>query len=115
MSSIKVKALINLVEKYTGKKVSLKEAIAQDTYFETFSGAVQFARTAVESKGYEINSDSWFSEINVGNGRPKEGKTNTFNVQLTKNGKESRKLLHIQVYNRGNNISKPYELNFYIS
>lgn len=94
----------------------IKEVIKEssDTYFNTYSSAVQFARAQAEKRGFEINEDDWFSKVNVGPGRPKPGKTSVSQVGLLKNGKEQRKLLHIQVYNRGTNGNE-YELNYYIS
>jgi len=86
----------------------------EDTYFETFSSAVGHAREVAEKKGYEINGDDWWYEINVGQGRPKDGETTKEIIGLIKDGKPQRKALHIQVYNRGTD-NKPYELNFYIN
>jgi hypothetical protein len=95
------------------KKI-IEESI-NEVYFTTFSGAVQKARENVELRGYEINEDDWWDEVNTGQGRPKEGKTTRMTIGLIKNGKPQRKYLHIQVYNRGNNIKHNYELNYYIA
>ena len=46
----------------------------------------------------------------MGPKKPSEGKTNSFSIRLSKDGKEQKKQLHIQVY--GMKIS--YELNAYI-
>ncbi len=46
----------------------------------------------------------------MGPKKPSEGKTNKFSIELSKDGKPSRKQLHIQVYGMRNS----YELNAYI-
>lgn len=93
--------------------ILLEAIMGQDVYFDSYSSAVQFARLQAEKRGYEIDEDSWFREVNVGPRKPQPSKTNRMSIILLKNGKEQRKLLHIQVYNRGTN-SNPYELNYYI-
>ena len=47
-------------------------------------------------------------------GKPKAGATTKHSLALEKDGKPSKKKLHIQVYNRETK-SNPYELNHYIS
>lgn len=84
---------------------------SSDTYFKTFSGAVQYAREMAEKKGYEINSDSWATVVNFGAGKPSVGKTTRMSVELKKDGKDSKKQLHMQVYGMDNS----YELNYYIN
>jgi hypothetical protein len=102
-----------LTEKQTKKIIS--EVVNEDIYFTTFSGAVQHARQKAEEKGYEINEDDWWHEVNVGKGRPKEGDTTRATLGLSLNGKPQRKALHIQVFNRGNQVKHNFELNYYIS
>ena len=85
-----------------------------ETYFDTFSGAVQFARKYAEDKGYTIDEDDWWLEVSTGPGRPKEGKTTRMNIGLLKNDKPQKKALHIQVYNMGNSFKNKFELNYYI-
>lgn len=86
----------------------------ENTYFNTFTGAVTVAREYAESRGYIINDDDWWNEINIGPGKPDEGKTTKATIGLLKDGKPQRKALQIQVYNRGTE-DKPYELNYYIN
>ena len=68
-----------------------------------------------EKRGFEINEDDWHSQIALGGknlrSRPGEGKTTTFTVGLSKDGKPQRKALQIQVYGMKNG----YELNAYIN
>jgi hypothetical protein len=84
---------------------------SSDTYYKTFSGAVQYAREMTEKKGYEINGDSWATVVNFGAGKPSVGKTTRMSVELKKDGKDCKKQLHMQVYGMDNS----YELNYYIN
>ena len=64
-----------------------------------------------KKKGYEVDQDSWDAEISFGQRKPSVGKTVSKKVKLTKDGKEQKKQLHIQVYGMD---SGKYELNMYI-
>lgn len=94
----------------------LNEAQYADTYFHTFSDAVQFARSQAEKKGYEIDEDDWWSQVAMGGkytkSRPSIGKMNRFIVGLFKNGKPQRKALSISVYGMESGM---YELTYYIN
>lgn len=92
---------------------AMKEQV-DGVYFETYSGAVQFAKQSVETKGFEIDEDSWSTEISFGRGKPRPDETRRHTIELTKNGKPQRKALAIQVYNRGVDVNT-YELNFYVN
>ena len=87
----------------------------ENTYFDTYSGAVQAARKNVEAKGYEIDQNSWETQITFGRGKPKSGETRSHIIGLFKDGKEQRKALAIQVYNRGLDKGNTYELNYYVN
>jgi hypothetical protein len=93
----------------------LKTRNQKETYFDSFSSAVQHARTDIENRGYEIVEDDWWNEVNMGPGRPKEGQTVRISLGLIKNEKPQRKKLHIIIYNRGIEIKNNYELTYYIS
>lgn len=84
-------------------------------YHNSFSSAVKTAREMVESIGYEISESSWFVQITTGLGRPKEGKTFKCSINLLKDSIPQKKMLHIQIYNMGNDIANNFELNFYIN
>jgi hypothetical protein len=94
----------------------IKEASNSDTYFNTATDAVEFARTQAEKKGFEIDSQDWNSEITMGGRysrtRPGVGKTNSFSVGLLKGGKPQRKNLNISLYGME---SGKFELTYYIS
>jgi hypothetical protein len=87
-----------------------------EIYFDSFSRAVQHAKQSVEDRGYTLNESDWNSRITFGNGKPSEGKTFRCSIRLlTPKFKNTKKELHIQIYNRGNDVPKRFELNFYIS
>jgi len=81
-----------------------------EVYHKSYTSAIEAAREYAEKKGFEIDNDDAFRKIGVGPRKPSEGKTNSFSIQLSKDGKPQRKQLHIQVYGMKNS----YELNAYI-
>lgn len=52
-------------------------------------------------------------KVGMGPAKPQPGKTNKITIKLSKNGKEQKKALQIQVYNRGTKGNE-FELNTYI-
>jgi len=84
----------------------------EETYFKTFTAAVQYAESYTKKKGYEIDEDDWAQQITLGRGKPGVGKTFKASIELIKNGKPSKKNLQMQVYGMD---SGNYELTFYIS
>ena len=100
--------------KYVGGKKTTNEAKSDYTlYHPTYSAAVQHARSKLQDKGLEIHDDDWFHHVNNGPKKPSPGDTNSLHIPLQKDGKESKKLAHIQVYNRGHEHGNSYELNMY--
>ena len=97
-------------------KINTKIDEANDTYFKSFTDAVEFARKATEKRGFTIDEDDWQSQIAFGGkysrSRPSKGKTNSFTVGLLKNGKPQRKSLQISVFGMP---SGSYELTQYIN
>jgi len=89
---------------------------ANDTYFKAAYEAAEYAREMAEKKGYEIDEDDWQTQIGMGGKhnrlRPGVGKTHSFTVGLTKNGKPQRKALNISLYGMD---SGSYELTYYIN
>lgn len=87
-----------------------------DTYYKSYSGAIQAAIEHAEKRGYEVDQDDVDSQITFAYpGRPK--KDNEYVraiIGLTKNGKPQKKALTIVVtFLKGK--SKPYELVTYIN
>ena len=91
-------------------KSLLNEKHDLETYHKSYTSAINAAKEYAEKKGYEINDDDSFTKIGMGPRKPSEGKTNSFSIELSYGGKDSRKQLHIQVYGMRNK----YELNCYI-
>jgi len=65
-------------------KINTKIDEANDTYFKSFTDAVEFARKATEKRGFTIDEDDWQTQIAFGGkysrSRPSKGKTNSFTV-----------------------------------
>jgi hypothetical protein len=97
-------------------KINSKIDEANDTYFKSFTQAVEYARKATEKRGFTIDEDDWQTQIAFGGkytrSRPSKGKTNSFTVGLLKNGKPQRKSLQISVFGMD---SGSYELTQYIN
>lgn len=102
------------VKKLLGEEVELEEAKAgkYKLYHMSYSGAIQAALTMAKEEGYEVDMDDYERKVAMGPRKPSSGKTNSFSIKLSKNGKPVRQALQIQVYNMDN---KKYELNTYIS
>jgi hypothetical protein len=93
------------------EEVDLQEKSDYEIYHKDYSSAVQTAIKQAEKRGFEVDMDDWHDKVATGPKKPSAGKTNSFSVKLKKDGKESKKALHLQVYNMDNH---KYELNTYI-
>lgn len=89
---------------------------ASDVYFKTASAAADAARQMANKRGFEVDEDEWQTQIAAGGGynrlRPSVGKTHSYSISLTKNGKPQRKNLQISIYGMP---SGKYELTAYIN
>lgn len=81
-------------------------------YHNSYSSAVQAAEKYAERRGYTVDEDDWWNKVATGPKKPSEGKTNSFVIDLMKNGKPNHSTLAMQIYGRGNG---KYELNCYIN
>jgi hypothetical protein len=81
-----------------------------EVYHDSYTSAINAAKQWAEKEGYEIDDEDSFRKIGMGPKKPSEGKTNKFSIELTKDGKSQKKMLHIQVYG----MKTKYELNCYI-
>ena len=90
-----------------------------ELYYKTYSEAIAVALNDMEKQGFIVNPDESFTQIGVLSQRPKNGATTSVRLPLYKKGDAEYtkpvKWLQIQVYNRGNDSAKPFELNFYKS
>ena len=82
-----------------------------DIKHKTFSSAIQHAVEVAMKKGYEVDADDYDQKVAMGPKKPSKGKTNSYSIKLTKNGKEQKKALQVQIANLDN---KFFELNMYI-
>jgi len=102
-----------LVEELLDEARAKKEPM--EVYHTGYSAALQHAEKHLNKQGYEIHPDDWQHHISHGPAKPSEGKTNQLHIPLHKDGVKSKKVAHIQVYNRGNEIPKNNELNMYVN
>lgn len=110
-----LKALIEnrILEQLAEDENSIFEGSKDDyqIYHKTFSSAVQHALSQIEKRGYGIDEEDWDRKVALGPRKPSSGKTNSYTIDLMKNGKETKRKLQMQVYyDEGR-----YELNMYIS
>jgi hypothetical protein len=95
---------------------SILKEYKYELYHKSFTSAAETARKVAEKKGFEIDEENWTTEVafcgKYRRARPSVGKSNSFSVALTKNGKPQRKHLHFQVYGME---SGNFELNAYVS
>lgn len=89
----------------------IKEKSKYEVYHNTYTSAVNTALEYAEKMGYTYDKEEIATTIGTGPRKPDEGKTNKFTITLFKDGKESKKSLHIQIYG----MDKKYELNAYIN
>ena len=89
---------------------SVNEA-KDEIYFKSYTHAIEAAEVMAGKKGYTIEDDELFNKVGMNSKRPSVGKTTKVNLELLKNGKPQKKMLHIQVYGMKNG----YELNAYIN
>ena len=78
---------------------------------DTLYSAIQTALTSVRKDGYEVDADEEFNKVTTAHKQLSIGKTDEFHLELTKNGKPQKKMLHIQIYRMD---TGRYELNFYV-
>ena len=92
------------------ESTELAEAPNYKLYHTTFSSAVQEAIAVAKKQGFEVDEEDWQSKVATGPKKPSKDKTNSYSIDLTKNGSPTKKKLQIQVYNMG----EKYELNTYV-
>ena len=96
------------------EEVLKEEEELEENYHPSYTSAIQMAVKHAEKRGYKVDPEDYDNKVATGLRKPSEGKTVSHVLKLTKDGKESKKTLAVQVYNRGGNKT-PYELNHYIS
>jgi hypothetical protein len=101
----------NDIIKLGGNPMSESLNEVDDVYHKSYTHAIEAAEVYAKKKGYEIEDDEMFTKVGMNSKRPSVGKTTRVSLELLKNGKPQRKMLHIQVYGMKNG----YELNAYIN
>ena len=104
----------NIDKKYhnqLGESVNEAKAGEIQIYHKSYTLAIEDAKRYAYLKGYTIADDEMFNKVGMNSKRPSVGKTTKVNLELLKNGKPQKKMLHIQVYGMKNS----YELNAYIN
>ena len=102
----------NAVKPSLSEEDEITEAKADyDIKHKTFSSAIQHAVEVAAKQGYEVDPDDYDRKVAMGPKKPSSGKTNSYSIKLSKNGKEQKKALQVQIANLDN---KSYELNMYI-
>jgi hypothetical protein len=95
------------------KAVIFKEAKSNyPVLHDTLHSAIQTALSHTKKDGYEISDEEEFNKVTTAYKNLGIGKTDEFHLELYKNGKPQRKMLHIQVYRMD---TGRYELNFYVA
>ena len=94
------------------QRESVNEATDFETYHKSYTHAIEAAKAYALKKGYEISDDELFSKVAMNSKRPGVGKTTKVSLELLRNGKPQKKMLHIQVYGMDR---YGYELNAYIN
>ena len=89
----------------------IDEASDYKLYHKAFYSATNAAIELANKRGFEVDEDDWFNQVSTGPKKPGKGKTNSYHIELTKNGKSVKKKLHFQVYGME---SGKYELNAYV-
>lgn len=82
----------------------------KNIYFETYTEAITEAIEETEKKGFILNENDIFNQITAGGGKPRANETRRHRIETNK----KNKFLNIQIYNRGNEIIRNFELNYYI-
>ena len=106
-----VQAALKAVNETKIVSEAARKASDYEIYHKDFSSAVQHAEKQVEKRGYTIDPEEWDRKVAMGPRKPGKGKTNSYTLALFKNGKETRRMLDMQVYYDDDR----YELNMYIS
>ena len=89
----------------------------------SFSSAIAEVGRFLQKRGYDFDEDDFFNKVTNGPKKPSAGKTNRYNVDITKNGKQvyrsfkngklvKNKTVAFQIYARDNGH---YELNLYLT
>ena len=80
-------------------------------YHDLYKSATDAAIDYATRNGFTVNDDNVFTTIVTGNKKPQPGTTNKMSLDLYKDDKLQKKMLHIQIFG----MPTQYELNCYIN
>lgn len=106
---------IEKILKKRGVKVDeslINEKSEYPVYHNLYSSAINAVEIYANSQGYQLDAEEYGNTYVDAFFKPNEGKTKKDTLSLYKNGKEQKKALHVQIYNRG---ADKFELNMYIN
>ena len=83
-------------------------------YHATYGSAINAIEDYATKRGVELDQDEYRMTYQDAFFKPKPGKTKSDILSIFKNGKELKKGLSVQIYNRGAE-GNPFELNMYIN
>jgi len=81
-------------------------------YHTSYSSTINAVEKYATQQGYELDQDEYSNAYLDAFFKPKPGKTKKDTLTIYKNGKEQKKALNVQIYNRGGD---KFELNMYVN
>jgi len=85
-----------------------------EIYHDSLTSAVREVEDNIRRQGYEFDPEDVEQKVGFGPSKPTNGNTNSYHVQILKDGEPQKKQVHFQVYDRGTDRNT-YELNMYVS
>lgn len=83
-------------------------------YHNTYTSVINEIKNFIKKNKYTKNENEFSDAFIDAFNKPKPGKTYTVHLNLYKNNKKQKKMLHAQIYNRGTKKNE-FELNMYIN
>jgi len=99
----------------TNEEVELEEARGSSypLYHKSYTDAINHA--IAHHKDLHVSDEDRMHYVGIMSKKPSEGNTTSVNLPATHRITGKPNMIHIQVFNRGNKASHPYELNTYSS
>ena len=109
------KANLLAERRYLKSKGLINEAHGSEpfpVYHNSYDSAIDAIEEYATSRGVTLDQNEYSNTYMDAFFKPKAGETKRDSLSIFKGGKEQRKALNIQIYNRGND---KFELNMYIN
>lgn len=81
-------------------------------YHKTYGSAINAVEAYAKFKGYELDQNEYSNAYIDGFFKPSNGQTKRDSLNLFKNGKPQKKMLHVQIYRMSPDT---FEFNAYIN